>query len=224
MNMETTAIAVQKKVLVVDDHPIIRHGIIQLINQETDLHVCGEGADVKSSLETIRSTSPDIVLVDISLKGGNGLDLIKLIREQFPYLPTLVVSMHDESVYAERSLRAGAKGYIMKQEATENVISAIRLVLKGDVYLSAKLKEKILDKIIDGRSQDNPNPVDKLSDRELEIFRLIGQGIGTRHIAEKLRLSIKTVEAHRAHIKDKLNLKSANELVHQAILWVEGNN
>ncbi|MBX7148346.1 response regulator transcription factor [bacterium] len=222
--MESVGVSTRKKVMVVDDHPIIRHGIIQLINQENDLTVCGQGGDIRSALEAIRHHYPDVVLVDISLKGGSGLDLIKEMREQFPGLPSLVVSMHDESVYAERALRAGAKGYIMKQEATDSMINAIRMVLKGDVYLSGRLKEKLIDKMIDGREFDGPNPVEKLSDRELEIFRMIGQGMGTRSIADHLRLSVKTVEAHRAHIKDKLNLKSANELVHQAILWVEGSH
>jgi len=207
-------------VLIVDDHPIVRHGLTQLINQEKDLKVCAEAESAQVALEAIDKYHPDIALVDLSIKGTNGIELIKNIRSRSP-MPVLVVSIHDEALYAERALRAGAKGYIMKQEATEKMLTAVRRVLSGEIYLSDKMGERLLEKYINGGGDKLSSPIARLSDRELEVFRFIGQGRGTREIAKELNLSIKTVESHRAHIKQKLKLKNAVELVHHAVQWVQ---
>ncbi len=211
----------KKNILIVDDHPIVRRGFTQLIDQEPDLKVCGEAENVQEAMQAIADYKPDMVIVDISLKDSNGIDLIKIIADKYEGMPVLVVSMHDESVYAERVVRAGAKGYLMKQEADEVVIAAIRRILKGGLYLSEKINEKILLNLSSHRQKSEDSPVARLSDRELEVFRMIGQGRGTRQIAEALHLSIKTVESYRARIKDKLYLESGNELVLQAILWTQ---
>ena len=207
-------------VLIVDDHPIVRQGLTQLIDQEDDLHVCGQAEDAHEAMRAIRELSPDMVVVDISLKDTSGIELIKDIKVRCPDLPVLTLSMHDEGVYAERAMRAGARGYIMKQEATERVVTAIRRVLSGEVYVSEGMAAKMVSKLVAGPAQTGGSPVDRLSDRELEVFRLIGTGYGTREMAEKLHLSIKTIETYRAHIKDKLDLVDANELLRTAITWV----
>ena len=207
-------------VLIVDDHPIVRQGLAQLIDQEDDLHVCGQAEDAHEAMRAIRELSPDMVVVDISLKDTSGIELIKDIKVRCPDLPVLTLSMHDEGVYAERAMRAGARGYIMKQEATERVVTAIRRVLSGEVYVSEGMAAKMVSKLVAGPAQTGGSPVDRLSDRELEVFRLIGTGYGTREMAEKLHLSIKTIETYRAHIKDKLDLIDANELLRTAITWV----
>ncbi|MDD2706489.1 MAG: response regulator transcription factor [Verrucomicrobiae bacterium] len=216
-----TAASTKRRVLLVDDHPIVRHGIGQLINQESDLMVCGEAEDTQQAMSAIQNLRPDIVIVDISLKRGSGIDLVKNVRDNYENLPTLVVSMHDESLYAERVLRAGARGYLTKQEAIEKVLTAIRRVLKGEIYLSDRMTGKMLFKITNGRAHLADSPIEHLSDRELEVFRLIGSGRGTRQIAGELHLSIKTVETYREHIKDKLHLKDASELVQHAVQWVQ---
>lgn len=209
------------KILVVDDHPIVRQGLSLLINQEEDLQVCGEAENAHEALNAIESLEPDMAIVDISLEGVNGVELIKNIKARFPGLLILVLSMHDESLYAERALRAGANGYIMKQEANEKVMEAIRQVLAGEIYVSDKLASKMLHQFVAGKSTPDGSLVQRLSDRELEVFQLIGQGHGTRQIAEELHLSVKTIESYRAHIKDKLKLKNATELVRYAIQWVQ---
>jgi len=209
------------KVYVVDDHPIIRQGLKQMINQEKDLMVCGDAEDACQGLEEVKALQPDIVIVDISLKGMSGIDLIKNLKNRYADLPILVLSMHDESLYAERVLRAGARGYIMKQEATTNVLSAIRCILEGKIYVSERMTAKILEKSVEGRSDKTASPVDLLSDRELEVFQMIGKGLGTRQIAKELHLSIKTVETYRENIKEKLKLENATELVRHAVQWVE---
>jgi DNA-binding NarL/FixJ family response regulator len=209
------------RVVIVDDHPLLRKGVGQLINNEKDLVVVGEAEDAAKALTTIEVARPDVVLIDISLRGASGIELLKNIKARFPKLLVLVLSMHDESVYAHRALRAGASGYIMKQEATENVLTALRKVLRGEVYLSERLGTRMLNTLVGGRSTGAASPIEGLSDRELEVFSLIGQGHGTRPIAEKLHLSVKTIESHRAHIKEKLNLQAATELVHHAIQWVQ---
>jgi DNA-binding NarL/FixJ family response regulator len=209
------------RVLIVDDHPLLRKGVSQLIDQEKDLVVVGEAEDAHKAITAIETTKPDIALIDISLTGASGIELLKNIKARFPKLKMLVLSMHDESVYAHRALRAGASGYIMKQEGTEKVLTALRKVLKGEVYLSERLGNRMLHTLVNGRAPLTSSPVEELSDRELEVFNLIGQGHGTRPIAEKLHLSIKTIESHRAHIKEKLNLQNATELVHHAIQWVQ---
>ncbi|MHC4574141.1 MAG: response regulator [Planctomycetota bacterium] len=208
------------KILIVDDHPIVRQGLKELIDHEQDLAVCGQAEDALGAMRVIKELKPDMVIVDISLKETSGMDLIKDIKTQYPSLSVLALSMHDESLYAERALRAGARGYVMKQEATEQVITAIRKVLGGRLYISAKMGEKIVGKLVGGKCEVGDSPVDSLSDRELEVFLLIGRGYGTRQIAEKLYLSVKTIETYRAHIKEKLNFSSSSELLQYAIQWV----
>ncbi|MEO6337108.1 MAG: response regulator transcription factor [Verrucomicrobiota bacterium] len=205
------------KILIVDDHPILREGLAQLINQEKDLRICGQFEEASKAFDSIATLKPDLALVDISLKGSSGIELLKNIRTNYSKMFVLVLSMHDESLYAERVLRAGAAGYIMKQEAAEKVLEAIRKVLKGEIYLSEKMSAKLMHQLVGGRATATGSLMERLSDRELEVFGLIGQGRGTRQIAEQLHLSVKTIESHRAHIKEKLSLKNATELVHRAI-------
>jgi DNA-binding NarL/FixJ family response regulator len=209
------------RVLIVDDHPLLRKGVGQLIDQERDLVVVGEAEDAHKAITAVETTRPDVALIDISLSGTSGIELLKNLNVRFPKLKMLVLSMHDESVYAHRALRAGASGYIMKQEGPEKVLTALRKVLRGEVYLSEHLGNRLLHTLVNGHARLPSSPVEELSDRELEVFSLIGQGHGTRPIAEKLHLSIKTIESHRAHIKEKLNLQNATELVHHAIQWVQ---
>jgi DNA-binding NarL/FixJ family response regulator len=201
----------------VDDHPIVRQGLGLLINREPDLVVCGEAEDAPSALQRMTSAQPDLMVIDISLDGPDGLELLKTIRLKEPILPVLILSMHEESTYAERSLRAGANGYIMKQEATERVLVAIRRILEGKVYLSERLTNKMLEQFVHGAGSSKNNPLMTLSDRELEVYRLIGVGHGTRQIADELHVSVKTVESYQAHIKEKLSLRNARELVQHAI-------
>ena len=208
------------RVLLIDDHPILRKGLGELINQEADLTVCGEAEEAPKAFEAVGLLNPDVAVVDISLKGGNGLELIKNIKARWPDLPLLVLSMHDETLYAERALRAGSLGYIMKEEALEKVLVAIRQVIAGEIFLSDKMKGRMLNQLVGGRIKQGASSIDNLSDRELEVFRLIGEGRGTRQIAEELRLSVRTVEAYREYIKDKLNLKNGTELVQHAFQYV----
>jgi DNA-binding NarL/FixJ family response regulator len=212
------------RVLVVDDHPIVRQGLSQLINQEPDLMVCGEAEDARTALDAIDPSQPDILIVDVSLEGPDGIELLKTIRAKDTRLPVLILSMHDESLYAERALRAGANGYIMKQEATERVLVAIRQILGGEVYVSERMAKKMVQQFIGGSGVSKRSIIDELTDRELEVFRLIGQGHGTRQIAEELHLSVKTVESYHAHIKEKLFLKNARELAQHAVQWVTGQD
>jgi DNA-binding NarL/FixJ family response regulator len=209
------------RVVIVDDHPLLRKGVGQLIDQEKDLMVVGEAEDANKAITIIENANPDVALIDITLQGTSGIELLKNLKARFPKLKMLVLSMHDESVYAHRALRAGASGYIMKQEGPEKVLTALRKVLRGEVYLSERLGNRMLHTLVNGHTPLPSSPVEELSDRELEVFNLIGQGHGTRPIAEKLHLSIKTIESHRAHIKEKLNLQNATELVHHAIQWVQ---
>jgi len=197
----------KNRVFVVDDHPIVRQGLSQLINREPDLMVCGEAEDARTALDAIAPSKPDILIVDVSLDGPDGIELLKTIRARDAKLPVLMLSMHDESLYAERALRAGANGYIMKQEATERVLIAIRQILCGEVYVSDSMAQKMMHQYI-GRGGARRSMMEELTDRELEVFRLIGQGHGTRQIAEELHLSVKTVESYYAHIKEKLSLKN----------------
>ncbi len=209
----------KKRILVVDDHPIVRQGLALLINREPDLVVCGEAEEAMGALHVLASARPDVLIVDISLNGPDGLDLLKSIRTTHPTLPVLILSMHDESIYAERALRAGANGYIMKQEATEKVLVAVRRILSGEIYVSDRIANKMLKHYITGAGTLRNSSIADLSDRELEVFRLIGEGHGTRQIADELHLSIKTVESYQAHIKEKLSLRSARELMQHAIQW-----
>jgi DNA-binding NarL/FixJ family response regulator len=216
-NAPPAAASKRQRIMLVDDHAVMREGLAQLINQEPDLSVCGQYEDAAQAFAAMPALSPDLAMIDLSLKDSSGLELVKNSRALHPKLRILVLSMHDETLYAERVLRAGAAGYIMKQEATEKVLGAIRLVLAGGVYLSEKMGSKLMHQLIGGKSHAAGSSMERLSDRELEVFGLIGQGKGTRQIAQHLRLSVKTIESHRAHIKEKLNLKDANELVHTAI-------
>ncbi len=211
--------AKKKTVFVVDDHPIVRQGLTLLINREADLVVCGEAEEMQLALSAIQATRPDILIVDISLNGPDGLELLKNIRITSPRLPVLILSMHDESIYAERALRAGANGYIMKQEATEKVLVALRRILSGEIYVSDRIANSMLRHYVRGANVSEHTSVSDLTDRELEVFRLIGEGQGTRQIAEALHLSVKTVESYQAHIKEKLSLRSARELVQHAVEW-----
>ena len=210
---------VKKRILIVDDHPIVRQGLALMVNREADLVVCGEAEDATGAVLVMASARPDVLIVDISLNGPDGLDLLKNIRTTHPTLPVLILSMHDELIYAERALRAGANGYIMKQEATEKVLVAIRRILNGEIYVSDHLANKLLQHYITGTGTLRNSTIADLSDRELEVFRLIGEGHGTRQIAEELHLSIKTVESYQAHIKEKLSLRSSRELLQRAIQW-----
>jgi DNA-binding NarL/FixJ family response regulator len=190
-----------------------------LINRESDLAVCGEAEDALSAMQSMTDLSPDIAIIDISLNGPDGLDLLKDIRGRLPYLPVLILSMHDESIYAERALRAGAQGYIMKQEATEKVLVAVRRILNDEIYVSERIANRMLQRYIGTPDTSRPTSIGDLTDRELEVFRLIGDGHSTRQIADELHISVKTVESYQAHIKEKLSLRSARELVQHAIQW-----
>ncbi len=210
-----------KRIMLVEDHPVFRFGLIELINQEDGLTVCGEADDVPRAMTRIRETAPDMVIVDISLKGRDGIELIKEINKTYKTLPVLVLSMHDESLYAQRALLAGAKGYIMKQEASESIIQAIRTVLAGKIYASETIMGSILSQFVGGFRPPEETMADRLTDRELEVFRYIGLGLTTREIAEKLSLSKKTIGTYRERIKEKLNLKNAAELIRDAVHFVK---
>jgi DNA-binding NarL/FixJ family response regulator len=211
----------KRRILIVDDHPMMREGLAQLIDHEPDLTAAVQASTAAQALEVIGQQVPDLALIDISLPDKNGLELIKDLQTLYPQLPTLVVSMHDESLYAERVLRAGGRGYIMKQEGGKKLMHAIRQVLSGQIYVSEKISAKILESFSGRRPDAVYSPVERLSDREFEVFQLIGLGQGTRQIAERLHLSVKTVEVHRANVKRKLELNGATELVRFAIRWTE---
>jgi len=213
-------IAEKQRVLIIDDHPVFRHGITAMINAEPDLEVCGEAGSAPAALEAMRRLQPNVVLVDISLPGTNGIELLKSIKAESPKLPMLVVSMHDESLYALRALRAGALGYVMKAEALDSILTAIRKVLMGEPYLSPKFSERLVFKAIRSIDEGLGSPVDKLSDRELEVLNLMGRGFGAQDIANELHLSVKTIETHLAHIKEKRDFHDSKEMVRFAIEWV----
>lgn len=210
-----------KRILIVEDHPVFRYGITALINGEPDMTVCGEAASSSTALQSVRSLNPDAAVLDIALPGTNGIELTKLIKAERPDLPLLMLSMYDESLYAIRALRAGARGYVMKAEAHMYVMEAIRTILSGNLYISPKLRERLIAKVIASDEEGSDSPVDALSQREREVLELLGKGQGTRQIAESLGLSIKTIETHRAHIKSKLGLSDGNELARFASDWVE---
>ncbi len=210
-----------KRVLIVDDHPMMRQGLAQLIDNEPDLKVVAEADTGGQGLDIVLQQKLDLAVLDISLPDRNGLELIKDIRSVKPELPVLIVSMHDEALYAERVLRAGARGYIMKQEGGNKLLQAIRQVHTGQIYVSEKMSARILETFSGRKSEQSASPVAKLSDREFEVFQLIGQGKGTKEIAQHLNLSVKTVEVHRAKIKEKLSLLTATDLVRYAVRWAE---
>lgn len=213
--------AAPTRILIVDDHPMMRQGLIQLINGEKDLTVIGEADNAIQARELAAKLKPDLMVVDISLPGKNGLELIKDLQAVRPDLSILVLSMHDEMLYAERVLRAGGRGYIMKQEGGKKIIEAVRQVLSGKIAVSERMSSQILENVSRRPSRPSQSPMERLTDREFEVFHLIGQGLGTREIAGQLHLSAKTVEVHRVNIKRKLQLKTANELIRFAVRWIE---
>ena len=212
------------RVLIVDDHPAVREALAMRIGRQSDLEVCGEAADMSEALRLVADTQPDVAVVDISLKTGCGIDLIKRIKDRNDTVRMLVWSMHSESLYAERALRAGALGYINKDQATDKIVEAIRRVLEGKVYLSDAMVETMLHRTVGGeREEVTRSPLDALADRELEVFRLIGQGVKTAEIAERLHLSVKTIETYRDRIREKLDLSDGTELAHYATKWMLEN-
>ncbi len=213
--MATTKAA---RVLIVDDHPIVRQGLTQLIEQVDDLEVCGEAHDAASAAEAMDSLEPDVAIVDLMLEGSSGVALIKELKRRRPDTPLLVLSMHDEAVYAERALKAGAHGYIMKEAATSQMLTALRRVLAGEVYVSERMGARILRRMVGGSASEG---IEQLSDRELEVFQWLGRGLSVNEIAERLKVSPKTVESFRAHIKDKLDLANSAEVVRVAVRWFE---
>ena len=209
------------KILLVDDHPLVREWLTNLLNQQSDFQVGGEAANAPEALRLIEAIKPDIAIVDISLASGSGIELIKSIKAGQSRMAVLVLSMHDEMLYAERALRAGAGGYIMKSEATQKVIQAIRTILAGEIYVSARVSASMAQKFIGGKSGHS---VEQLSDRELEVFQLLGRGLSTRQISEHLHVGFKTVQGYTARIKEKLSLANINELMREAIRWHESSN
>ncbi len=204
-----------------DDHPLVREWLTNLIQQQPDLAVCGESADAPHALQEISATKPEVAIVDVSLKQSSGIELIKSLKALHPNIAIIVLSMHDERLYAERALRAGARGYIMKRETAKRVITAIRHVLDGKVYMSESLAAVFAEKFVEGRLPTSGSLVEQLSDRELEVFQLLGKGCETRQIAELMKISMKTVQAHCARIKEKLKLTNAAELLREAVRWQE---
>ena len=208
------------KVLLVEDHPMFREHLGQLINRELEMTVCGEADNIRDAIELIRSTTPDIAIVDITLKGSSGIELLKDLRAQGIEVKVLMLSMHDEELYAERAFRAGARGYITKNEASSEVVKAVREVMNGGVYASRRVTARFLERVIQRRSDSEIKGVSSLADRELEVFQMLGRGKGTREIAQSLNLGESTVETYRARIKEKLGLRSAAELYLRAGQWV----
>lgn len=211
----------KRTVLLVDDHPMLRKGIGALIDAENDLCVCGEAGTMQEAMSSVTRLKPDLLIVDVSLDGNNGIELVKNLRGRYRSLPVLVYSMHDEAIYAERALRAGASGYVMKEASPDQLLSAIREVLKGKIYVSEAMSDRLLGRMVGAGRNDvkSASPVDKLSDRELEVLQLLGKGLGTSQIADKLCLSVKTIETYREHLKQKLNLANGQELLRFAIEW-----
>jgi DNA-binding NarL/FixJ family response regulator len=211
-----------RRVLIVDDHPIVRQGLCRIMENEDDLVVCGEAETARDARTAIKELMPDVMIADISLKLSDGIELVRDVRAHYPHLPILVLSMHDESIYAERMLSAGANGYIMKQAASEQFLIALRRVLDGGIYVSEYVGNNMIQKFAAGGSYISANPIDRLSNRELQILHMIGKGMSTRETAESLNLSIKTVESHRQRIKRKLNLHTGTQLVQYAVNWFTG--
>ncbi len=218
------AVVTKRRLFLVDDHPVTRQGVAALIDQELDLEVCGEADSAPQALQLIQAGGPDLAVVDITLKTTSGIELLKNLRAVMPDLPVLIMSMHDESLYAERALRAGAKGYIMKHEASARILTAVRQVLAGELFLSDRMKEKMLHRLVKSRKDEVVFSIDTLSDREMEVFQLIGNGYSTRQIAGKLNLSVKTIDSYREHLKLKLRLEKGADLVRHAIQWVKSEN
>lgn len=211
--------AEKSRIFLVDDHAMFREGLRQLIDREPDLMVCGDAARPEEAMENIRKLKPDLAIVDITLENGNGIDLVKSIKSEFEDLPVLIVSMHDETLYAERALRAGAMGYVMKQEPAKTVKNAIRKVLGGDMHLSEKMASTVITKFMHGSDDAPPSPLERLSDRELEVFQMLGMGKGVRQIAEEMNVTVPTINSFRNRIKEKLQFKSSTEVMLHAIHW-----
>ena len=209
------------RILLVDDHPLVREGLANLISQQPDFEICGEAGNEPQALELIGSVQPDVAIVDITLETGSGLELIRNIKALYPAVKTLVLSMHDEGLYAERALRAGARGYLMKREAAKKIIDGIRAVLAGQLYVSEKIISQMTEKFVEGGTAAAISPVEQLSNRELEVFQLLGRGHNTRQISEHLHVGFKTVQAYNARIKEKLRLANATELLREAMRWHE---
>jgi DNA-binding NarL/FixJ family response regulator len=209
----------KRSIFIVDDHSLVREWLAVLINQQSDLKVCGEAGSASEGLELIAATKPNVAVVDISMEGGSGIELIKNIKATCPEVAVIVLSMHDEVLYRERALRAGARGYVMKREATKTVLQAIRCVLEGKLYQSNKSARSMAGELVERKAPETVSPVELLSDRELEVFQLLGRGLGTRQIAEEMRVSFRTVQTFSARIKEKLNLSTATELLRVAMRW-----
>jgi DNA-binding NarL/FixJ family response regulator len=212
------------RILLVDDHPLMRHGMKTLIEQQPRFVVCGETDSAPRALDLASKLQPDLAIVDITLKSTNGIELTKGLRSQIPSMRVLIVSMHNEDVYAERALRAGAMGYLMKEEASEKIISAIEQIMKGEIYLGEGVKGRMLHRFVKHRTDVLVSPMDKLSDREMEVFQLLGNGYATREIANLLNLSVKTIDSYREHLKEKLGLGTGSDLLRHAIQWTKGQS
>jgi len=221
VSVSTGATVDRKRILIVDDHPFMRAGLAQLIDKQPGMMVCGEAGDPAAAMKELEKGKVDLVLTDITMPGRSGIEFIKDLQAMYPKLPILVISMHDEVIYAERVLRAGARGYIMKEAGGENLLAALRRVLEGEVYVSPKMSARFLDNMSGRKPRGSTSPIEKLTDREFEVFQLIGQGKSTRDIAKQLNLSSKTVDVHRGHIKEKLGLQDVTALVRHAVRWVE---
>ncbi|PYK17319.1 MAG: DNA-binding response regulator [Verrucomicrobia bacterium] len=220
----TTGAPRKNRIFLIDDHPLVREGLTNLINGQHDLIVCGEAEDSAGAMTGIAKTRPDVALVDISLKNESGLELVKNLESQFPLVALIVLSMHDEALYAERALRAGARGYVMKRESTKSVLASIRRVLEGGVYISERVVNRMARRFTSLSKGAESSPVERLSDRELEIFRLLGQGRTTAQIAEDLHLSLKTVQAYCARAKEKFGVSTLGELLRAAIRWEDATH
>jgi len=214
----------KRRIFIVDDHPLVREWLATLINQQSDLRVCGEAESASEGLKLIATARPHVAVVDIAMEGGSGIELIKNIKAAHPEVVVIVLSMHDEAFHCERALRAGARGYIMKREATKNVLQAIRSVLEGRLYISQRMAGMMAEKVVEGKSPDASSRVQRLSDRELEVFQLLGRGCSTRQIAQELHVNFRTVQTFCARIKEKLNLSSATELLREAMRWHDSRN
>jgi DNA-binding NarL/FixJ family response regulator len=221
---QRTTLDNKKRIFIVDDHPVVRDGLITLLEHERDLKVCGYADEAAEALKSISELKPDVIIVDIGLKNSDGIELTKSIKARYLRMPVVVLSIHDESVYAERALRAGAEAYLMKETASENIITAIRTVLSGEIYVSDQISKKFMRNAFQRKSVTGGDPVTKLSDREFEIFRLIGEGYKASQIADRMHISVKTVETYRARIKEKLNFTDASELLRYAIKWISSED
>ena len=208
-----------KKIIIVDDHPIVREGFKKLIDSEEGFTVVGTAEDAPEAIELITALKPDVAMVDLSLKEGSGIELIKDLQSIAPEVQVLVVSLHDEEIYAERVLRAGARGFIMKAEAVDDIVTAVKKVAAGEIYLSGRMQARMIEILARGKRNNEVNPVDILSDRELEVFQMIGKGLNTRIIADQLNLSVKTIETYKSHLKVKLELSNGTELIQRAVEW-----